>query len=77
MGELDRIVMDPRVMGGKPCVKGTRVTAGMVVGLFAVGHTESEVLDLYPYLTSEDVRQCLSYAAWRSEEYDLALKTSA
>ena len=77
MGELERIVMDPLVMGGKPCVKGTRVTVGTVVGLFAAGHDMQEVLNLYPYLNSEDVLQSLSYAAWRSEERELILKTSA
>jgi len=58
--KLDRIVVDPLVMGGKPCVKDTRVT---VVGLLAEGHEIARVLQMYPYLQLEDVRQCLSYAA--------------
>ena len=71
---LERIVIDPLVMGGKPCVRGTRVTVGTVVGLFGAGHDEARVLALYPYLAEADVRQALAYAAWRSDERELALK---
>ena len=70
---LSRISIDPQVMGGKPCVGGTRVTVGTVVGLFAAGHTLERVLELYPYLIEEDVREALSYAAWRSEEFEMSL----
>lgn len=73
METLDRITMDPRVMGGKPCVKGTRVTVGTIVGLLAAGRTESEILELYPYIASEDIRQALAYAAWRSQEQEVTL----
>lgn len=65
MEQLDRIVIDPAIMGGEPCVKGTRVTVGTVVGLFAKGHDEAQVLELYPYIQAKDVRQALKYAAWR------------
>ena len=71
--DLDRILLDPLVMGGRPCVRGTRVTVGTIVGLFAAGHDLQRVLELYPYLHSDDVRQALAYAAWRSEEQELAL----
>jgi uncharacterized protein (DUF433 family) len=47
---LDRITTDPKVMGGRPCIRGMRVTAGAVVGLAATGHTREEILELYPYL---------------------------
>jgi uncharacterized protein (DUF433 family) len=60
-------------MGGKPCVRGTRVTVGALVGLMAAGKSESEVLDAYPYLDSEAISQALSYAAWRAEEIEVAL----
>ena len=60
-------------MGGKPCIRGTRVTVGTVVGLMAAGHSIEEVLEAYPYLTREDVQEALSYAAWRSEEVELDL----
>jgi uncharacterized protein (DUF433 family) len=55
---LDRIAVDPLVMGGRPCVKGTRVTVGTIVGLLAAGHEVDRILELYPYLHEEDIRQC-------------------
>ena len=70
---LDRITRDPAVMGGKPCVRGMRVTVGMIVGLVASGHTMSEILAAYPYVKEEDIRQALSYAAWRVEEFEIPL----
>ena len=73
MDTLDRITFDPSVMGGKACIRGMRVTAGTIVGLIASGHSTAEVLKLYPYLESEDIRQALTYAAWRLEESEVAL----
>ncbi len=70
----DRITIDPRVMGGKPCIRGMRVTVGMIVGMLAEGHTTADVLQLYPYLEAEDIAQALSYAALRSEEREVELK---
>jgi uncharacterized protein (DUF433 family) len=69
---LDRITRDPEVMGGKPCLRGMRVTAGTVVGLVASGHSYSEILAAYPYL-EQDIRQALAYAAWRVEEIEIPL----
>ncbi len=69
--QLDRITFDPRVMGGKPCLRGLRVTVGAVVGLVASGHNQTEILRLYPYLEAEDIRQALAYAAWRAEEIEV------
>jgi uncharacterized protein (DUF433 family) len=57
MPDLDRITRSPDVMGGKPCVRGMRVTVGTVVGLVATGHSFSEILAAYPYLEEEDIRQ--------------------
>ena len=71
---LDRITFDPRVMGGKPCIRGMRVTVGAVVGLLASGVGNEAILTAYPYLEAEDIRQALSYAAWRAEEIDLPLE---
>jgi uncharacterized protein (DUF433 family) len=71
--ELDRITFDPKVMGGKPCIRQMRVTVGMIVGLVAAGYTLERILKAYPYLEEEDIRQALAYAAWRSEEIDLPL----
>jgi len=71
--ELDRITFDPEVMGGKPCIRGMRVTVGMIVGLLAAGRSQDEILDAYAYLEQEDIRQALSYAAWRVEESEAPL----
>ncbi len=70
---LDRITFDPKVMGGKPCIRGMRVTVGTLVGLVAAGKSFEEVLTAYPYIEKEDIQQALSYAAWRSEEVELPL----
>ena len=63
MRGLDRITFDPEVMGGKPCIRGMRVTVGMIVGLVATGHSTSDILHAYPYLEAEDVEATLQYAA--------------
>lgn len=73
MNHLARITFDPAVMGGKPCIRGMRVTVGAVVGLLAAGRTEAEILKAYPYLEPEDLRAALAYAAWRAEEKDVPL----
>jgi uncharacterized protein (DUF433 family) len=72
--QFDRIILDPTIMGGKPCIKGQRVTVGTIVGLLSKGHTPEELLKLYPYLKQEDITQALGYAAWRSEEREVDLK---
>ena len=72
----DRITHDPAVMGGRPCIRGMRVTVGTIVGLLAAGHDEKRVLELYPYLEPADVKAALSYAAWRAEEIDVPLRAS-
>jgi uncharacterized protein (DUF433 family) len=69
----DRITFDPALMGGKPCIRGMRVTVGTIVGLIAEGRSEGEILVAYPYLESPDIRAALAYAAWRSEERDVPL----
>lgn len=61
MPDLDRITRNAAVMGGKPCVRGMRVTVGMIVGLVASGHGFNEILAAYPYLEDEDIRQALAY----------------
>ena len=73
MPPLDRITRDPEVMGGKPCLRGMRVTVGTIVGLVASGRTNAEILAAYPYLEEEDIRQALAYAAWRVEEIEVPL----
>lgn len=73
---LTRITHDPSVMGGKACIRGMRVTVSTVVGLLASGRSIDEVLEAYPYLEREDVLAALSYAAWRSGEYEAPLDGS-
>ena len=73
MNQLQRIPLDPAVMGGKPCIRGMRVTVGTIVGLLAAGRTEEEILKAYPYLEKEDLREALAYAAWRAEEIEVPL----
>lgn len=72
---LDRITLNPEVMGGKPCIRGMRVTVGTIVGLMAQGYTVSTILKAYPYLEEDDIYQALAYASWRSEEKEVALVT--
>lgn len=76
MEKLDRITLDPDVMGGKPCIRGLRVTVGTLVGLLAVGHTREQVLEAYPYLEPDDIRQALAYAAWRLEEQEVPVDSA-
>jgi uncharacterized protein (DUF433 family) len=68
---LNRITHNPTVMGGKPCIRGMRVTVGTIVGLLAAGRTHDEILQAYPYLELADIQAALAYAAWRSEEIDI------
>ncbi|MGD9855917.1 MAG: DUF433 domain-containing protein [Planctomycetaceae bacterium] len=75
MIELTRITLDPAVMGGKPCIRGMRVTVGTIVGLLAAGRSRQDILNAYPYLEPEDIDQALAYAAWRVEEREVALPT--
>jgi uncharacterized protein (DUF433 family) len=74
---LKRITFDPEIMGGKPCLRGMRVTVGMIVGLVASGHNKQEIMELYPYLESEDIDEALQYAAWRVEEIEVPVWTGA
>jgi len=76
MGQLDRITQQPDVMGGKACIRGMRVTVGMVVSQVGAGHSVDEILTDYPYLEREDVMQALRYAAWRSEEREVMLASA-
>lgn len=73
MPPLTRITFDPQIMGGKPCIRGMRVTVGMILGMLANGKTTEDILRAYPYLEAEDVREALAFAAWRAEEADAPL----
>jgi len=73
METLDRITRNVNVMQGKACIRGMRVTVGTVVGLVASGRSWQEILAAYPYLEEEDIRQALTYAAWRVQEREIEL----
>lgn len=75
--QLERITFNPKVMGGKPCIRGLRVTVSTVVGLVAAGLSFDEILEAYPYLELEDITQSLTYAAWRAGEMDIPVKIAA
>ena len=71
--EFSRITLSPAVMGGKPCIRGMRITVGTILGLLASNKKKNDILELYPYLEKEDIDESLSYAAWRLEETDIPL----
>jgi len=73
MSDFPRITQDPAVMGGKPCIRGQRVTVGMIVGQIGAGQSIEKLLADYPYLEREDVLDALRYAAWRAEEREVNL----
>ncbi len=75
MENLKRITFDPEIMGGKACIRGMRVTVGMIIGLMASGHGKQDILKMYPYLENEDIDEALRYAAWRVEEIEIPLWT--
>jgi uncharacterized protein (DUF433 family) len=73
MKKLERITLNPEIMGGKPCIRGLRMTVGTIIGLLASGLATQDILKMYPYLQHEDIIEALSYAAWRSEEIEVPL----
>ena len=73
MKNFTQITFDPEVMGGKPCIRGLRISVGTVVRLVAAGNSMADILRAYPYLEEEDVREALSYPAWSVEEIELPL----
>ena len=68
MGEFTRITQNAAVMGGKPCIRGMRVTVGMIVAQIGAGLTIDQLLADYPYLDRDDILEALRYAAWRVQE---------
>lgn len=73
MAQLDRITHNPAVMGGKACIRGMRVTVGMILGELGAGATIEEVLVDFPYLEREDILQAIRYGAWLAQERELDL----
>ncbi len=76
MGRLDRTTQQPGVMGGKACIRGMRVTVGMILGQIGAGRTIEDLLIDYPYLEREDIMQALRYAAWRAAEREITLASA-
>lgn len=68
MLDLDRITFNKDIMGGRACIRGMRVTVALILNLAANGMTSHEIVDAYPYLEEEDIRQALQYAAWLAED---------
>jgi uncharacterized protein (DUF433 family) len=73
MQDFDRITLNPLVMGGKPCIRGMRLTVGMIVGQIGAGVTIDELLADYPYLEREDILQAVSYAGWLASGHEVEL----
>jgi uncharacterized protein (DUF433 family) len=72
---FDRITFNPVVMGGKACIRGMRITVSLVLNLVANGMSTTEIIQAYPYLELEDIRQALRYAAWLADESIVPLET--
>ncbi|MCC5816218.1 MAG: DUF433 domain-containing protein [Leptospira sp.] len=76
MKKFQRIVTDPNVMGGKPCIRGMRITVGNILNLLASSLSKEEILKEYPYLELEDIDDSLKYAAWRISEYEVDISAA-
>jgi len=76
METFERIQFDPNIMGGKPTIRGMRVTVGAIVGLVASGYSYKKILTLYPYLEKDDITEALRYAAWRADELEQPLDSA-
>ena len=73
VGEFRRITIDPEVMGGKPCIRGMRVTVGMIVEALAAGRTIDQLLADFPYLEEPDIREALAFAAHLAQGREIRL----
>jgi uncharacterized protein (DUF433 family) len=74
--KFSRITHDPAVMGGKPCIRGLRITVGTILGLLAAGESRERILQAYPHLEPPDLDEALAYAAWRLQEREEALSVA-
>ena len=72
---FDRITVEPGKMGGKACIRGLRIPVSVVLSLIAGGTTHQEILEAYPDLEEEDIRQCLEYAAWLAQDERVPIET--
>jgi len=69
---LDRITINPNQCGGRPCIRGMRIRVTDVLELLAVGQSQTEILEAYPYLEADDISACLQYAVRRLDHPTLA-----
>ncbi len=77
MPGFDRITFDPNIMAGRACIRGMRITVALVLNLLAGGMTTEEIIEAYPYLEPEDIKQVLAYAAWLADERIIPLEKAA
>lgn len=76
MTDFPRITRDPHVMGGKACIRGLRVTVGMILGNLGLGVSTERLLELYPYLEPDDILDALRYGAWLASEREIRLEAA-
>ncbi len=69
MASMDRIVLDPEILAGKPVIRGTRLAVEFILDLLAAGQSEADILSNYPGLTHDDILACLAYASYLAHEY--------
>jgi uncharacterized protein (DUF433 family) len=74
MEVANRITIEPGKMGGRPCIRGMRITVGTVIGLLASKKSREEVLAMYPYLEDEDITAALNYAMMLTNDQDLPIE---
>lgn len=77
LNSFPRITRTPGVMGGKPCIKGSRMTVGMIVGQIAEGATVEELIDDFPKLKREDIMEAIRYAGWYASDLLFAIDPAA
>ena len=75
--DFPRITVNPEVMGGKPCIRGMRVTVGMILGNLGADVTIERLLELYPYIEREDILESIRYAAWLASEREIVPEAAA
>ncbi len=76
MAEFSRITRNPEIMGGKACIRGMRVTVGMILGNLGAGVSVEELLASYPYIEREDVLEAMRYGAWLAQEREINLASA-
>jgi uncharacterized protein (DUF433 family) len=76
MNNFPRITQAPEVMGGKACIRGLRVTVGMILSNLGSGISVERLLELYPYLERDDVLEALRYGAWLASEREIGLEAA-